>query len=225
MCDQESQNNTEQKIRESIQKYWKDARINALAHREAMNEARRRDSWFYFFVIITSLSSILFLTLSYITKDSSEYPSKILSCITKDSSGFPSKILSNITKDSSVFSSKLLKSIPFESLDYALISIFLAFASLTLTILSNHWRFSSKSEQHEFLHGSYICIAQRTRAAKNPTKKDKLSTLLDDIERDFTELKSRGIEPQHKHFVEANQLFVEIQKQNKEVDEQAKGNL
>lgn len=44
------------------------ARTNAFAHREAMNNSRRKESLWYVITIATSLLSILFITLSYINK-------------------------------------------------------------------------------------------------------------------------------------------------------------
>lgn len=69
-------------------------------------------------------------------------------------------------------------------------------------------RYSFISEQHRFIQNSYIHIAQRTRAAKDPTiTQQQLSILYEDLERDFADLKSRGIEPQDKHFIEAHKII------------------
>ncbi|MDR0681146.1 MAG: hypothetical protein LBG15_04750 [Dysgonamonadaceae bacterium] len=162
------------KLQELIGKVWMRARINAFAHREAMNNSRFRESLWYVITISTSLLSMLFMTLSYINNNQSTV-----------------------------------------SLFFLLLSIIFAFCSLFATIFSNHMRYSITFEEHKFTQNSYMLLAQRTRVAKNPTiSKEKLNELYNDLERDFSDIKARGIEPQDKHFKIANKIFQERKDDN-----------
>jgi hypothetical protein len=175
----EQANNDQEKLINLIEELWSRARINAFAHREATNKYSRKDSIWFLLTILFSLISILSIILSYITQ--------------------------NGEIKSTIFEIGFIKNL--KSLDYALISIFATFVSLTTTIYSNHKRYSSISEQHKFIQNSYIHIAQRTRAAKNPTiRMEKLNALYDDLERDFADIKARGIEPQDEHFEKAHKI-------------------
>ena len=168
---------TSEQLKKLIEELWNRARINAFAHREATNEYRRKDSIWFLATILFSLCSIFAIILSYITRNSIESP------------------------DSGKFYTL------FSSLDYALFSIFATFISLITTIYSNHRRYSFISEQHRFIQNSYIHIAQKTRIAKSPTiDNTKLTELYNDLERDFADMKSRGIEPQDKHFNNAHKI-------------------
>ena len=167
------------RLYELITKLWLRARINAFAHREVMNESRKKESGWYITTILSSLVSMLGITLTYITKDSL-------------------------------------------SLFFTIISIIFAFVSLFATILSNHKRYGIISEQHEFILNSYMHIAQRTRLAKDPTiSTEDLKALYEDLEKDFADIKSRGIEPQDKHFIKAHEIEREREENIISVDAQS----
>lgn len=199
----------EEKAEEIVSNYqfeigqiWKRARINALAHRAAMNHYVKYDTISYLSSIITSLLSIFSIILSYILQISL----KTADSNTSDLEKTISNIFIKINGKSNILSFSSLT-----ALDWTLLSIIFAFISLLITIISNYLRFSIKSEEHKQTQNSYIYIAQRTRESKKPTiTKQELESLYEDLERDFAILKVRGIEPQDKHFNIANKLFGEI---------------
>lgn len=167
-----------------IAQLWQRARINAFAHKIALEEAEKNESRNYKFVIIFSLLSILFIILSSYANQISK--SFILSFC----------IFNHI-----------------KTLDYNLLSILCAFISLAYTIISNHKRFGIVAEEHRFLQNSYQHIAQRAREAYFPTKNiGDLEALIDDLERDFSLLKARGREPSDSDFEKGLELFKKIKK-------------
>ena len=173
---------------ELIPKFWKRARVNALAHRIVMNRTHLFDSLCYLGTIITSLLSIFCIILAYIAIDinSSNPPPAIM------------KILQAVFQIS--------------ALDYTLCSIIFAFISLTITIFNNHMQYGIVSEQHKFTHNSYVHLALMAREAKHPDiDENKLIALYDLLEKTFVTVKVRGIEPQDKHFDEAHILFKKIE--------------
>ncbi|MDR0541920.1 MAG: hypothetical protein LBH19_06870 [Dysgonamonadaceae bacterium] len=93
------------------------------------------------------------------------------------------------------------------SLDYTIFSILFTFLSLWFTIYNNHKRYSIMCEQHRFLHDSYIQVAQKTREVKNPfIEEDKLIKLYTSLEKEFVDIKVRGVEPHSKHFDKAHKI-------------------
>jgi len=172
----ENNENIGEQLKKLIAELWERARINAFAHREAMNKSRKRESIWYIITISSSLLSILFMNLSYIN---------------------------NLNNSDNL---------PFV---FLILSVIFAFVSLFATIFSNHMRYGITSEQHKFILNSYMHIAQRTRLAKKPNiSTEKLLGFYDDLERDFADIKARGIEPQDKQFEKAEKIH-EKRKQEK----------
>jgi hypothetical protein len=182
----DSKNKTSSTVYCEVEGIWLRARINAFAHETASNDYSRKDSFWFLMAILFSLIGIFFIILSYITQNS------------------PNK-----SDDYEIFGALLSLS----SLEYALISIVATFVSLIVTIYSNHKRFSYLSERHRAIQNDYLYIAQRTRAAKDPTiKEEDLIALYKSLEKDFADQKSRGIEPQDKYFDKAHKRFKKIKR-------------
>ena len=131
-----------------------------------------KDSNYYKHSIISSLGSILFIILGYISQDCT-----------------------------------------FLNISFTILSIFSAFYSLFYTIFGNHKRYGFITEEHKYLMNSYQYISQRSREAKLNTKtKEELEILLDDLQRDFSLLKVRGLEPSDEHFDKAHKIVNKVKK-------------
>ena len=96
---------------------------------------------------------------------------------------------------------------------YTILSILFAFFSFFSTVFSNHKRYGFITEEHKYLMNSYLYISQRSREAKLNTKtKEELEILLDDLQRDFSLLKVRGLEPSDEHFDKAHKIVNKVKK-------------
>lgn len=178
---EEQPNTNNNSAREVIEQLWRRARINAFAHKVALEDYEKQDTVFYKKTIVTSLGSILSIIIVYILSTISDF---------------------NIYGFNTVPTLKVI---------FTLASVSLTVASLYYGIMNNHGRYGIKAEEHKFLLHSYQHIAQRAREVKWPDKpSNEVIELLKDLERDFALLKARGNEPRDKHFDTAHELVKKI---------------
>lgn len=129
----------------------------------------------------------------------------------KDSNYYRLSILSSLASILCIILGYIFNKCPFLNISFTILSVFSAFYSLFYTIFGNHKRYGFITEEHKYLMNSYLYIAQRSREAKLSTKSnDELEILLDDLQRDFSLLKVRGLEPSNEHFKEAHKIYVEM---------------
>ena len=170
-----------------IEEVWHRARINAFAHKEAMQDYSKGETRNFQWIIITSLLSILFIIIMYVKTTMDGHPSK--------------------STDGTI---------PVNETDYwviiwTLLSIITSIGSLYFAIMGSHHRYGIRAEEHKYLMNSYQHIAQRAREVKWPDMpSDEIIALLKDLERDFALLKARGSEPLDIHYVNAHNVFNKV---------------
>lgn len=94
---------------------------------------------------------------------------------------------------------------------FTILSAVAAIAAIFFCVTSAYCKFDLRSQEHNFLLGSFQHIAQRAREAKWPDKPyDEMLELLRDMERDFQILKARGIEPRDKDFQHSHKVMKSV---------------
>lgn len=163
------------------------ARNNAFAHREASADARKKADFFTYLNISFTAAALLFTSLS------------------------------PATKHYVIFLPKFMTDAPLPADEfYNFLAIISAFIALVTQCVLLYKHYDTTETMHSYFQNSFQYISQRSREIHRPGyDSNNIDQLIDELERNFTLLKSRAIEPEDRHFDIAASLQDKIKSDKK----------
>lgn len=206
----------------SAMRLWKKARINAFAHKIAMEHNRIKGRLLSTASIICGIGSIIAVLLTYIvfqqTPNQNTLPNKNLPELQEQH--IDATIVLIATLFDNILPERVSTKRPALMKDYialclTLSSVFFSVLALIATIVDANGKYDVKANEHSFLQSMCLDIAQRC----NPLKYDRaglddraFDTTLHNLEEQFRLIKMRGSEPSDSKFHRAHKLLVERDK-------------